>query len=229
MKQNDLDHQEPAMDTPLFNVLEKSGHLVYLGYFAVNSEKNRILIKATKIYQNNLGWTRDRLLQATDLKKVMDEILPKKIARRNGIIEEIINELKSSNHDIQPFVKKEEEVDIPVTSSNIEDEVPLIERTNDETSILATSNIEDEVLLIERTDNETIILEDEEGDIDNQMNIADATISLPSVPSKIFSASPGGIRSMLLSPDNPGKNRVQVDVSPKRAVIVRLISIMRQF
>lgn len=138
-------------------------------------------------------------MKTNDLKKVMDEILPKEIPRRNGIIEEIMTELKSSDHDIQPVVKKEEELDIPLSPSNIDDEVSLIERTDD-----------------------TIIVEDEEGDIDNQ-NVADAAISSTSVPSKIYSSSPKSVRSLLLLPDNNEKNHPQgVGVSPKRAVRLHL-------
>lgn len=193
------------MDLPLFNVLEKSGYLVYLGYFAVNSKKNLINQREENMTELFLDWTRDRLLKVKDLKKVMDEILPKKITRRDGIIEEIITELKSPDHDIEPAfaVKKEEELDIPSTPSNIEDEVLLIERTADET---------------------IIVEDDEEGDTDKQPNVADAAISPTSVPSKIFSSSNGGVRSMLLLPtDNLDKSRAQRGgVSPKRAVRVHL-------
>lgn len=132
----------------------------------------------------------------------MDEILPKKIPRRNGVIEEIITELKSPDHDIQPAlaVKKEEKLEIPET----------------------TSNIGDDVFLIERTDDEIIIVEDdEEGDT---MIVADAAIAT-SVPSKIFSSSQGSVRSMLLLPDNLHQSRAQEGVvSPKRAVTVHLYS-----
>lgn len=91
----------------------------------------------------------------------MDEILPKKIVRRNGIIDEIMAELKSPDHDIQPAltVKKEEELDISSTTSNIDDEVIQVERTNDD------------IIIVE---------DDEEGDTDTQVNVADVTITLAS-------------------------------------------------